>query len=209
MRFSEREWEWLLTILLLLVIWFGNFVFLLTNTHFYDTEFTRLNVNASLGMNVVSYVNGKTSLSDEFNEREASHLADVRNLFSKVKIIYYASLLLLAGITVFLFTRDNLIHLIPTAFIRSGLISLIFIIVLFLLSLNFSAFFTNIHKPFFASNSWTFPADSLLIQIFPVEFFKNFTTTLIRSIFLNSAIFFGAGVFVRKKFRMNKKNDSS
>ena len=199
MFLNEKRLSWILTASLLFVMWSGNFVFLLNNSGFHEKEFDRLNLNHSLGMNVVNYVNGAGSLNEAFNDREADHLDDVKNLFSKIKAVYYGFLLALTGTVAILFVKKKL-DVVPDAFVRSGLISLFLLVALFLISLNFGSFFASIHRPFFEGGSWMFPTDSILIKTFPEEFFRSFTSNLVRLIFLNSAIFFGAGVFVKKRF---------
>ena len=198
---GEKLFAWLLVLLLLIVTWSGNFVFLLNSERFHENEFSKIGANASVGMSVVDYVRGRAPLTERFNERESSHLADVRSLFSKIKAAYYASLALMIGAAVFLFIQGRSASILPDAFFRSGLISLALIALLFLASLSFGSFFAAIHKPFFAGDTWLFPADSLLIQTFPQEFFRDFTGALTRSIFLNSAVFLFGGIFVKRRLR--------
>jgi integral membrane protein (TIGR01906 family) len=190
-----------LAVMFVIVVFIGNFVFLLNNTSFHTSEFQKLGINETQGMDVVNFVTSKASLSSAFNERESTHLADVRNLFSILKQIYYLTLLGLIITTVYLLVKKKTIPLIHNSLIISGTFSLIFLALLFLISFSFTSFFNNIHRPFFEANSWLFPSTSLLINLFPEQFFSDFTRRLFILIFVNSAVFFTAGLFMRKKFK--------
>ncbi len=187
-----------------IVIFFGNFVFLLNN-HDYTSEFQKLKVNETIANNVVDFVNGKSTLSSEFNSRESSHLEDVKNLFTAIKRFYYISSLILLIMSIYLFTIKKFNQIIPKSLIVSGAASLLLLFIIFLLSFSFTEIFNLIHKPFFASNTWIFPADSLLITTFPEQFFKDFAKNLFLLIFVNSAVFLGIGLFIRKKFKQRNK----
>jgi len=197
------------TFLFVTLILLGNFVFLLNNQSFYINEFEKLDINATQAISVVNYVNSKGELVDGFTPPEVSHLTDVRNLFSKLKIFYYLTLVLQFAVVIYLFTSKKFKIILPKSFVISGVFSLIFLLVLFLLSLSFDTFFTNLHKPFFTANTWIFPQDSLLIQLYPVEFFQDFTNNLFRLIFFNAAVFFGIGLFIRKKFKQPQQLQSN
>jgi len=188
-------------VLFVVVIFLGNFVFLLGNQDFQLSEFQKLGVNETLAANAALFVNGKASLSSEFNTKESSHLEDVRNLFTLIKRTYYFFVLFLVVIILYLLKSGKFNYLMPKALILSGVSSLLLLLFVFLASLNFTNFFSIIHKPFFAANTWIFPADSLLIQTFPQQFFQGFARMLFILIAINSSVFLGIGLFVRKKFK--------
>ncbi len=191
--------------ILVALIFLGNFVFLLNNTSFYSSEFSKLGVNATAASNVVSFVNGKAPLSSSFNYAESSHLGDVKRVLTSVKRLYYGAIILLASAIIYLFRTGKFLRLMPKIFAVSGLVSLILLLLLFLLSLSFSAFFGVLHKPFFASGTWLFPADSLLIGLFPERFFSDFARNLLLLVLVNSSAFLIIGLFVRKKLGIFKK----
>ena len=207
---SDRISLLVLTTSLVAVIFLGNFAFLL-NGYGYSAEFQELGVNETVASSVVSFVQGKSGLGPHFNEIEASHLSDVRSLFTAVKRLYYFFLLALIVSLVYAFRTGGFRKSIPLSMSLSGGISLICLTVVFLLSLNFSLFFNLVHQMFFQSGTWAFPESSALIKSFPEQFFQDFAGKLFRMIFFNSALFFGIGLFIRKKFKQqaqDKVNDS-
>ncbi len=190
-----------LSFILVALIFLGNFVFLLNNSGFYSSEFSKLGVNATSASNVISFVNGKSPLGREFNAAESSHLEDVKNVLASVKRLYYAAVLLLAAFVIYLFSKKWFMQLMPKAFVISGAVSMLLLLVAFVASLNFDAFFSVLHKPFFASGTWLFPADSLVIQLFPEQFFSDFAKMFFLLILVNSSAFLIIGLFVRKMLK--------
>ena len=201
----------LLVLSFMAIIFLGNFTFSLNNYN-YPAKFEELGVNATVASSAVSFVQGKSELGSYFNEREASHLEDVRVIFVSVKRLYYFFLVVMLASIAYAFKTGTYRKAVPLSMAFSGGISLVLLVIIFLTSLNFSAFFSVIHQPFFESGAWLFPADSVLITSFPERFFQDFTGSLFSRIFLNSAIFFGIGFFIGKKFKQqeqDKANDSA
>lgn len=188
-----------MTLAVVLTLTLGSFVYELNNTSFYKSQFEKRGSNETLGLNVVSFVNGRGELSNEFNDAELAHLRDVRSLFFKIKMVYYASLLVFFGLLAYSIYSHRFHEIAPASLVRGGVATLIILAVLFVASLAFSQFFTAIHVPFFVSGSYVFPQDSLLIQLFPEDFFKSFTYLLFRFVFINAAIFFAIGAYTRRK----------
>ncbi len=190
---------------LVALIFLGNFVFLLNSSSFYSSEFQKLGVNATSASGVMSFVIGKSTLSSEFNHDESLHLDDVKRVLTAVKRLYYAAIIFLAAAVIYLFRIKKFMQIMPKIFVISGAVSLIMLLVIFLASLNFDYFFGIIHRPFFASGTWLFPADSRLIQLFPQKFFHDFAKTFFLIVLVNSSAFLIIGLFVRKKLRTFKK----
>ena len=186
------------------LIFFGNFTFSLAN-YPYPAKFEELGVNATVASDAVSFVQGKSELGPYFNEREASHLEDARGVFTVVKRLYYFFLVVLLGSLAYAFKTGTYRKAVSLSTALSGGISLVLLVILFLASLSFSAFFSFLHHPFFESGTWLFPPDSVLITSFPERFFQDFTGSLFSRIFFNSALFFGVGLFIRRKFKKQEQ----
>ena len=190
----------ILIALLFLVTILGNFIYAL-NSFAYYSEFDKLDINETAAGNVVDFVQGRATLLEDFNSREAAHLEDVRSLFTIAKRFYYTSLFVLIVMLLYLFKSNKFKQTLPHALLFSGVISLLLLAIVFLLSLNFADLFNNLHRPLFTSGSWIFPEDSLLITSFPQQFFEDFARNLFRLILINSVLFIGIGLFIRKKFK--------
>jgi len=193
-----------LTATLFTVIILGAFSFSLSKYN-YSSEYKKLGINETTANNVVNFVTGKSTLSDDFNSRETSHLVSVKRLFTNVKRLYFLSLLMLALLVVYLLKKGRLKQRIHSSLLWSAIFSLSLLLLIFLASANFDVFFNNVHKPFFDADTWLFPADSLLIQTFPQQFFQDFSVFLFGVVFINSAIFLAIGLFIRKKFKQQNQ----
>lgn len=195
----NKQIIFLLALLFTIVLLLGNFVFVLNNQNFYDAEFQKLGIDDPRAQNVVDYVTGSPDLSPDFTEAEATHLASVKSLFSTIRIIYFMSLLPLFFMVGYLLYTRQFNNLMPRGLMFGGAFSLGVLAVLFLFSLSFDTFFNTIHLPFFSSGSYIFPEDSLIIQLFPQQFFQDFTFQLFRIVFINSGVFFIIGVYLFRK----------
>ena len=109
------------------------------------------------------------------------------------------------GLSIYLYMTNP--QKVPDAFAASGALSLLLLVIVFLCMLNFEFFFSVLHKPFFEPGSYVFSSDSLIIQVFPLEFFRDASANLARMVFVNSALFLGLGLILRK-FLRNKKSES-
>ena len=65
--------------------------------------------------------------------------------------------------------------------------------------LNFDALFTWFHGLFFAAGTWEFPADSLLIEVFPEPFWSTAAAVWAGLVLLGAGILAVAGGFVRSE----------
>jgi integral membrane protein (TIGR01906 family) len=107
-----------------------------------------------------------------FDSAAVSHLLDVRMVMSAARLATGASALLLA-----LFVAASLV---PHRFeplwssMRWGAVLVVVLVVLAVAaaSTNFDAFFAAFHGLFFKAGTWMFPADSLLIRLFPERFWE-------------------------------------
>ncbi len=108
------------------------------------------------------YFQGK-EIPEIFNEQEKAHLQDVKHL---LKYSYYL-LEIIAVILAFCMIDDW------RKIIKYGTILLIILLAAGFL-IPFDSFFTSFHKILFPQGNWQFPADSMLIQLYPASFFENY-----------------------------------
>lgn len=133
---------------------------------------------------VFLFLDTKGNLPVGFTTDEASHLVDVQKVMVFTNYVFY-SLLLLLSLTLNYYRKDK-------AFLQkvlryAGIYTVAFIFILLISSFFFfNTIFTIFHQVFFPQGNWIFPADSLLIQTFPLDFF----ITISKDIFLLS-LFFG------------------
>ena len=108
-----------------------------------------------------------------YNERELSHMLDVRNLTSIVLKVWLGLLAFFILVTYLCWKKQEKDAWF-TAVRRGGnlTIGLIFSI-LFYLTLNFNQLFTQFHQLFFQGDSWLFLMSDNLIRLFPIRFWRD------------------------------------
>jgi len=150
--------------------------------------------------NLLNYFQNKDEYIQHpsFNQREVSHLYDVKNLIKKT---YQTSLffaILLISLLVYLFKTKNT-KIISKSLFHGGTISLGIIILIIFLFSNFHFAFTLFHKLFFAQGTWLFAQQDLLIQLFPLTFFKKILTRILITASLASLIIIAIGIKSKNK----------
>jgi hypothetical protein len=108
-----------------------------------------------------------------FDPAAVSHLLDVRTVISSARMATGAAALVLALYVVWCIARRRADRL--AAGMRAGAIVIGMLVVLAVIAAvgDFSRFFIAFHGLFFASGTWTFPSDSLLIRLFPERFWMT------------------------------------
>ena len=183
---------------LILAVFLGCFRFYVFNQGFYQKEFSKLEVYETvpdadnLGKKVADYLKGGAQL-EEFNEREQSHMKDVKDIVDSFMVFFYVSIIFLIG-SLFLINKKDVRKLL----ILSGTVGVLAFVVILLLSLNFGVFFDYFHKLFFEAGTWYFYNDDLIINLFPPNFFFDMFFSIIRMFLAASLILVGMGFFLPK-----------
>ena len=105
-----------------------------------------------------------------FDAAAVSHLRDVRSVISGARLATGGAALLLAAYVSACLVRRRSDRLL--AGMRAAAWTLVVAVALAAVAAfaDFEALFTSFHSLFFASGTWTFPADSMLIRLFPEPF---------------------------------------
>lgn len=189
----------LLTVNLPILIYLANFKLMIYDRDYYLSEFKKNRVydkvaDANNRLDEVLFLFKTNSpLSNAFNENEKSHMVDVRNLIVWLNYSFYASLaleiLLIAAL--FLTHRKDIplfIDMTGLIFIITGLSMLLASLIMYIFSGSFSDMFVTFHQIFFPWGNWQFPDSSILIQMFPEEFFYNFTYKVVSNALITAII---------------------
>ncbi len=139
---------------------------------------------------------GSTQTQDIFfTNNELSHLLDVSQIYQPLRMVLGVGALLGFGWLIVVITKHK--ELVSRIFITARNIQLlVFGLSLFALAI-FPDFFTWFHQVFFPQGNWSFPINSILIQIFPEIFWR----LLVVAGALGLLIF--AGVFHLSAHEMN------
>ncbi len=108
-----------------------------------------------------------------YNERELSHMDDVKALVRKGLILWnFSAFVFLVSIGIVV--RSNNYLSLKIGFLRGGYITLGIIgAVLLSVAINFNVLFTQFHALFFTGDSWIFYYSDTFIRLFPIRFWQD------------------------------------
>ncbi|MBW3011851.1 DUF1461 domain-containing protein [Candidatus Woesearchaeota archaeon] len=156
------------------------FRILVFNEAYYNFEFGQLDVYSdapeadAVLVKLFRYMRHGEPEVEEFNERENSHLIDVKRIFDYIFILFSVSFFVSIIASYALIKKDK------KAFYRSLFIASIVplalaVLLMVFLKLNFSWSFDIFHRAFFAPGTYTFNPDTEMLKaMFPNAFFEHF-----------------------------------
>jgi integral membrane protein (TIGR01906 family) len=108
-----------------------------------------------------------------FNERELSHMADVKRL-AQSSFITWGILIVLLGGSAVLAYRQKWMPVWGKSVSIGGWITIFLIVTIFVFILtSFDTLFTDFHHLFFTGDSWLFLYSDSLIRLFPIAFWQD------------------------------------
>jgi integral membrane protein (TIGR01906 family) len=108
-----------------------------------------------------------------YNERELSHMLDVKNLIQKATTAWYIVTALLLLLAVWSYFKKWSVDYVR-GISRGGLLTIgIIIAVLIGVVLDFDALFTQFHHLFFTGDTWLFYTNDSLIRLFPEKLWSD------------------------------------
>ncbi len=115
-----------------------------------------------------------------YNERELSHMSDVKRVTQGALQVWYASLALLALLGMWArfgqWWHEYLVGLMRGGWLMVGLAAVIGLIVVIGIAIDpnvFWNFFAGFHHLFFKGDSWLFLFSDTLIRLFPIRFWQD------------------------------------
>ena len=189
---------------------FNNFVF---NENFYKKEFQKHGVYDKLKnydiekvnkgvLDYLKYKNVKLAGNDFFNEREKTHLKDVKDLIHFISFIFYFSVFLFLILFILLIILNGnyktIIKNIGIVFLFGGALTLLDAFIFWLLiKFNFQFTFELMHKIFFKAGTYVFdPSFENIIILYPQQFFYDITVNIVVNTLVFSLFLFLIGLFV-------------
>lgn len=219
--FAEKKILVIVSIaLLVFLILSASFFLVFFDKSFYDKEFNKYGQYDEFGVqgvrNTVDYLIkyltsenrdiGKAEGLSIFLPDERSHLEDVRNLINGAKVLSICSLIILFALALRLKKYPSFADSIRKILIYSSITMLGILAVIFLLSLNFPAFFEGFHKLLFPQGNYTFPANYLLIKLFPEGFFNDYAKKMFFHTIIISLILLFLGSSSAFAFRNSRRH---
>ena len=139
---------------------------------FYTNELAKLGSSETLVAShekIAEYLTGKGAIDrlnavEGLTAAEKSHLADVKDIMNDLPIVFIVLLLLFFSL--FQRTKEK-----RKILLYGGLATVAIPVILAIIP--FDSVFTAFHQLFFPQGNWMFAPDSLLIQIYPIQFFYD------------------------------------
>ncbi|MFT4313384.1 MAG: DUF1461 domain-containing protein, partial [Candidatus Woesearchaeota archaeon] len=100
-------------------------------------------------------------------------------------------------VSLFVFSRLSIAERIKASYYASRIVFCIFLAIIFLVVLDFDTTFFVFHTILFWNDLWLLPANSVLIQSFPSDFFFTVSTGLFLILLCAQILLY---VFIRNKY---------
>ncbi len=194
-------------ILLIQLIFLASFRTLVFNQAYYKSQLVEVGTYSRIPdadliiADMIDYLQGdKESLQEGiFNERETSHMADVKTLINQVIIYLYilAAIFITLNVIAFNSAKGKFKTFIINYIFISGLTIIAAGLLLYTLSNWFPSIFESFHLTFFKPGSYMFPETDTLIRLFPEKFFYNFLYTIVSNAMVISAVLLGISILVK------------
>jgi len=216
----------LLSVSLFLILLFGSMNAMIFDRNFYSGEYSKNNVYAELSLNgfsssaaqaktmaqnvtenILEYFHGGAELK-YFAGDEKSHMENVKSLINIMDSIYYAAVIFSILIFVYLYyslkkDRITFIEILAKSLLYSSIVCIAFLVIIFLMCVfYFDAAFTLFHLVLFPQGNWTFLATSLLITLFPEQFFMDISLRIFVYAMFQALIFLGIGWWINKQIKV-------
>ncbi len=182
-----------LIISLILTIYLSSAKHVAFDENFYKTEFSKNKVydkieNADMiAKGLMGFFENSSKIPSIFNEKEQSHLSDVKKLIERGnRLLIFLALTNIILLSLLFFSSKHKTKLLSKITIFSGIFGLI--VPLTIILSEFSDLFTKFHLIFFPRGNWQFSFASTLITLFPQQFFYNALIRIIISSVILSAI---------------------
>jgi integral membrane protein (TIGR01906 family) len=136
-----------------------------------------------------------------FNDREISHMIDVRDL-TVVMLNIWRILLVFFIIALFLGWKKNWLRTLVNSLENGAKITIAITLGIFLyVMVNFNHLFTIFHQIFFEGDSWLFFLSDTLIRLFPIKFWQDLFIYIGSFCILISELILTFGRIIYKKNR--------
>lgn len=172
---------------------FENFIF---NSN-YEEKYDSIPNSGEINKGLIGFFEGKNKLPAVFNDKEISHLIDVKELINRGRVVkVFLSLINLILLSLLINGSGNKLKELSKLSIFSG--AFVFIIVIPFIFSKFSGLFLKFHLIFFPQGNFEFSLNSTLIKLFPEQFFYDALIKLISISFYFAVILIIIGFVLSK-----------
>jgi integral membrane protein (TIGR01906 family) len=108
-----------------------------------------------------------------YNERELSHMVDVKTLVQQMLVAWYILLVVLIGLGIWAW-RANWLPIYLNGLGGGGKLTIgLILLILAAVAISFRELFTGFHMIFFKGDTWLFLYSDTLIRLFPMRFWQD------------------------------------
>lgn len=185
-----------------------------SNFNFWKDEFYRYDVYRNFdslrlvdaeAQDMIKYFVARGDLDGYFfNSREKQHLADVKNLIQRARIVFWVNVSIL--LLIFLFLSNNGYKKRLVVCLKTGAFTLILCVFVGLIFgiLSFNNSFLIFHKIFFENDSYLLdPTTDNLIKMFPQGFFVDVFLRILLALTVISLIMFIGAETVKRRLTLD------
>lgn len=152
-------------------------------------------------------------VKEAFNEKEKTHMVDVRNLYEFALNLRLISIIVVVVSLLYLWLYDKHIpwFALSSAFVKISVLFLMFFAFLGIWAyVDFNAFWTMFHEVCFTNDLWLLnPATDLMINLFPSPVFSALVFKILFSFLCPFiGLFIGAIVYMKKKLKGGSSNET-
>ncbi|MCK9216847.1 MAG: TIGR01906 family membrane protein [Firmicutes bacterium] len=187
----------------------------------YKTLYLRFNISEEIGLEKEELIKATTNLLDYlkdnrdnldfkavvqndevefFSNKDKLHMIDVKNIFITINRLKYFLIAILLVIIIIVTTIKSLRPDIGKVLIFSTILgTLPFLLLIFLILMDFNKYFTIFHEVFFDNDLWLLdPKSDRLVNIFPEKFFAYSALKILIYYFIFMAFLFVLGFVIKR-----------
>lgn len=211
------------SLFLFLIIILGSFSVIVYDKGFFYSEYAKNKIYDKLSNNkdyaigyasnvtdnLINFLKGRDDLR-YFNADEQAHMQDVKIIISALNFTYYTSALFFIILFIMAYyyyksSKGRFLSFISRILIYGSIAAFCFLAVIFLWSVfSFESLFFLMHLVLFPQGNWTFPMDSLLITLFPEQFFFDISLRIFIYAIFQSVVFLIIGIWLRKQIKLSR-----
>lgn len=158
--------------------------------------------------NVAAYFGNDAELDQAvFTEQEILHLADVKFLIDVFKYMFMLVILVTTVLTIFEVSTVKAVSLAWTALIGSVISLGTALLKILFYSFAFGPVFNLFHRIFFFNDLWLFDSSSLIIGLFPQQFFQTIAiSSVVTTLILSLVVAAVSGTFLYHTHENERKS---
>lgn len=134
-----------------------------------------------------------------FTKEEKAHLVEVKLLMHTfIEILYISTVLLISSLLILsILDKKKMLKRLSFSAILGGILTFLYSLIFNLIvRSDFDTAWRKFHHIFFRLGNWQFPADYLLIQLYPAQFWIDMINKIVNNVFITTTIVIVFGILL-------------